>query len=79
MGNTTSQQEKTTRRKSKTFNGGISSPDGYSTEVQASAIEDVRPTVERPPFTKEQKELVTKTWQILHDDMAKVGIVMFIG
>ena len=78
MGNQTS-QDKTARRKSKTYNGGLNSPDGCSIEVHGSAIEDIRPTVERPPFTKEQKELVTKTWQILHEDIAKVGVVMFIG
>ena len=78
MGNQTS-QDKGGRRKSKTCNGGHNSPDGCSTEAHGSDIEDVRPTVERPPFTKEQEELVTRTWQILHEDMAKVGIVMFIG
>ena len=77
MGNVSS-QDKTNRRKSKACNGGANT-DGCSIEVHGSAVEDVRPTVERPPFTDEQKKLVTKTWQILHDDMAKVGVVMFIG
>lgn len=35
--------------------------------------------MDRPVISKEHKELITKTWAILQADIAKVGVVMFIG
>lgn len=32
----------------------------------------------RPEFSEQQKELVVQTWKILRDDLAKVGVVMFM-
>lgn len=31
-----------------------------------------------PEFTDRQKELVIETWGIIQDDMARVGVVMFM-
>ncbi len=81
MGNQTS-QDFIGKKKARSIFGSTpssGSPRSSSTEGHGSAIEEIRPTVDRPPFTQRQKDLVLKTWQILHDDMARVGVVMFIG
>ena len=47
-----------------------------SGQTQCPSIEE--PQEELPPFTDRQKELVTETWRMVQEDMAKVGVVMFI-
>ena len=46
-----------------------------STETPCE-IEEVEE--ELPPFTDRQKELVTETWRVVQEDMARVGVIMFI-
>ncbi|XP_025105346.1 non-symbiotic hemoglobin 1-like isoform X1 [Pomacea canaliculata] len=33
----------------------------------------------RPDFTEEQKRIVVESWKIIQQDIAKVGVVMFVG
>lgn len=57
-------------------NGSSPAVNGGSEEPSCPSIEEQQ--VELPEFTDRQKELVTETWRIVQEDMAKVGVVMFI-
>ncbi|KAK7493434.1 hypothetical protein BaRGS_00015334 [Batillaria attramentaria] len=41
------------------------------------AIED-KAAQELPPFTDRQRELVVETWKVVQEDIARVGVKMFI-
>ena len=58
-------------------NGGSTNVNGCPGNDDASCeIQEVEE--ELPVFTDRQKELVTETWRVVQEDMAKVGVVMFI-
>lgn len=37
-----------------------------------------RPAGDPPVFTEEQKKVVLESWQFIQEDIAKVGVVMFM-
>ncbi|CAL1534618.1 unnamed protein product [Lymnaea stagnalis] len=86
MGNQTSKRElvkklsseKSSHRKKylPQTNGSSPAVNGGGEEPSCPSIEEHQ--VELPTFTDRQKELVTETWKVVQDDMAKVGVVMFI-
>lgn len=43
-----------------------------------SPVPSPRRLPERPDFTDRQKELVLDTWKSIQEDIAKVGVVMFM-
>ncbi|KAI8788566.1 neuroglobin [Biomphalaria glabrata] len=57
-------------------NGSSPAVNGMSPDNSCPSIEEQQ--VELPSFTERQKELVTDTWRVVQEDMAKVGVVIFI-
>ncbi|KAK0047006.1 neuroglobin, partial [Biomphalaria pfeifferi] len=57
-------------------NGSSPAVNGMSPDNSCPSIEEKQ--VELPSFTERQKELVTDTWRVVQEDMAKVGVVIFI-
>ena len=50
---------------------------GVNGHAAGDIIED-KSEEELPPFTERQKELVVSTWKVVQDDIARVGVKMFI-
>ncbi|XP_041035158.1 x globin [Carcharodon carcharias] len=48
--------------------------------LSSRRLSEAGPSASRPPFplSEEQKELVQESWKVLHQDIARVGIIMFI-
>ncbi|RUS80969.1 hypothetical protein EGW08_011244, partial [Elysia chlorotica] len=57
---------------------GLNGRSGLNGSGQNHCPSIEEPQEELPPFTDHQKELVTETWRLVQEDMAKVGVVMFI-
>lgn len=73
-----SNSERSSKRKKylQQTNGSSHGVNGASEQPACPSIEE--PRVELPEFTDRQKHLVTETWRIVQEDMARVGVIMFI-
>ncbi|PVD26434.1 hypothetical protein C0Q70_14111 [Pomacea canaliculata] len=67
-------ERNSSRRKYLPANGP--SCNGHDSAATAT-IED-KAAQELPPFTDRQKELVVATWKVVQEDIAKVGVTMFM-
>nr|KAG5704252.1 hypothetical protein BaRGS_012540 [Batillaria attramentaria] len=48
--------------------------------LDASSSQTLRGLPEqRPEFTDEQKRIVLESWNVIQKDIARVGVVMFVG
>ena len=52
---------------------------GERSGSDTGSSEQVIPTVDRPVVSEDHKEIISRTWRILQEDIARVGVCMFIG
>lgn len=67
--------ERNSSRKKYLPANGPSSPNNADND--AATIED-KTAQELPPFTDRQRELVVESWNVVKEDIARVGVNMFI-
>ncbi|XP_059166647.1 neuroglobin-like [Physella acuta] len=74
--NSVTNSDKSSHRKKYLPQTNGATTNGTGDDPRSPSIEEH--PVELPTFTARQKELVTETWRLVQEDMAKVGVVMFI-
>ena len=52
---------------------------GERSGSDTGSSEQVIPTVDRPVVSEDHKEIISRTWRILQEDIARVGVCIFIG
>ncbi|KAJ1109063.1 hypothetical protein NDU88_006432 [Pleurodeles waltl] len=57
-------------------------PEGQNSKADSEVVPDgvcrSRPHPEAPPISGAQRALIESSWKVLHEDIARVGIIMFI-